>query len=170
MITGIPNHGNLRIGDSLTEGEDIRFTGVPSFAPEILRVVRPLDPLKAKHLGRALKQLAEEGTASVFKPMIGPDWTIGVVGNLQLDVIADRIRTEYGVQVQFEKIELLTARWVESDCEKALKTFIDSNKTSIARDHDDVIVFLARNTWHLGKTTEEWKQLKFNKIKEQALS
>jgi peptide chain release factor 3 len=109
-ILGIPNHGNLRIGDALTEGEDLVFTGIPSFAPELLRKVRPTDPLKAKHLGRALVQLAEEGAARVFKPRIGADWVVGVVGALQFEVMADRIRTEYDVPVIFEETSLYTAR------------------------------------------------------------
>jgi peptide chain release factor 3 len=89
-IIGIPNHGGLRIGDALTEGEVLRFTGIPSFAPELLRRVRPVDPMKAKHLGRALEQLAEEGAAQTFKMELGSDWIVGVVGGLQFDVLADR--------------------------------------------------------------------------------
>ncbi len=167
-IIGIPNHGNLRIGDALTEGEDIRFSRVPSFAPELLQRARPDDPLRAKHLGRALQQLAEEGAASVFKPMIGADWIVGVVGGLQFDVMADRIRTEYDVPVHFEQTELLTARWVEADDPQMLKKFIDANKAALGEDHDGDVVFLARNTWHLNKATEEWPNIRFQKTKEQA--
>src|SRR5260221_10307220 len=101
-ILGIPNHGNLRIGDALTEGEELRFTGIPSFAPELLKKVRPEDPMRAKHLGRALLQLAEEGAAQVFRPNFGNDWIVGVAGALQFDVLADRIRTEYNIPVHFE--------------------------------------------------------------------
>src|SRR5882672_471962 len=120
-IIGIPNHGNLRIGDALTEGEQLHFTGIPSFAPELLQTVRPEDPLKAKHLGRALQQLAEEGAASVFKPRFGTDWIVGVVGALQFEILADRIRSEYDVAVKFEKAELHTARWLRADDPAALK-------------------------------------------------
>ena len=105
-IIGIPNHGNLRIGDALTEGEEMSFIGIPSFAPELMRKVRPEDPLKAKHLGRALLQIAEEGAARVFKPVMDPDWIVGVVGSLQFDVLADRIRTEYDIPVRFEATSL----------------------------------------------------------------
>ena len=112
-IIGIPNHGNLRIGDALTEGEEMSFIGIPSFAPELMRKVRPEDPLKAKHLGRALLQIAEEGAARVFKPVMDPDWIVGVVGSLQFDVLADRIRTEYDIPVRFEATSLHTARWLE---------------------------------------------------------
>ena len=167
-IIGIPNHGNLRIGDALTEGEDIRFSGVPSFAPELLQRARPDDPLRAKHLGRALQQLAEEGAASVFKPMIGADWIVGVVGGLQFDVMADRIRTEYDVPVHFEQTELMTARWVEADDPQMLKKFVDANKAALGEDHDGDVVFLARNAWHLNKAIEEWPDVRFQKTKEQA--
>jgi len=164
-ILGVPNHGNLSIGDALTEGEDLTFTGIPSFAPEMLQKVRPDDPLKAKHLGRALVQLAEEGAARVFKPRIGADWVVGVVGSLQFDVMADRIRTEYGIPVHFEPTSLYTARWVESDDAQALKKFIDANQGSIADDHQDAPVFMARNAWHLDRTAEDNPAIRFLKTK-----
>lgn len=166
-IIGIPNHGNLRIGDALTEGENLHFTGIPSFAPELLRTARPDDPLKAKHLGRALQQLAEEGAAQVFKPGIGPNWIVGVVGSLQFDVLADRIRTEYDVPVRFENTELITARWVESDDPRAVKKFTDTNQASIATDHNGLPVFLARNAWHLESATERAPDVRLLKTREQ---
>ena len=166
-IIGIPNHGNLRIGDALTEGEDLHFTGIPSFAPELLQSARPDDPLKAKHLGRALQQLAEEGAAQVFKPHIGANWIVGVVGSLQFDVLADRIRTEYDVPVRFEATSLMTARWVESDDPQALKKFIDTNQVSIATDHNGLPVFLARNAWHLDSATERAPDVRLLKTREQ---
>ena len=166
-IIGIPNHGNLRIGDALTEGETLHFTGIPSFAPELLQIARPVDPMKAKHLGRALHQLAEEGAASVFKPRIGSDWIVGVVGSLQFEVMADRIRTEYGVPVHFEGTSLYTARWIEADDPTAIKQFIGKNEASVGNDHDDAPVFLARNAWHMGKAEEDWPNIRFRKTKEQ---
>ena len=169
-IIGIPNHGNLRIGDALTEGEDLRFTGIPNFAPELLQRARPDDPLKAKHLGRALQQLAEEGAASIFKPMVGADWIVGVVGPLQFDVLADRIRTEYDVPVHFERAGLLTARWVESNDRNLTRRFADANKVALARDHDGQSVFLARNAWHLDRTAEDWPGIRFLKIREPSLA
>ncbi|MBY0510689.1 MAG: peptide chain release factor 3 [Rhodospirillaceae bacterium] len=165
-IVGIPNHGNLRIGDTLTEGEALHFTGIPSFAPELLQTVRPTDPLRAKHLGRALQQLAEEGAASVFKPRFGTDWIVGVVGSLQFDVLADRIRTEYDVPVRFEQAELYTARWVTSDDAATLKSFMDSNRVAVADDHDNAPVFLARNAWHLNRTIDDNPKIKFLKTRE----
>jgi peptide chain release factor 3 len=167
-IIGIPNHGNLRIGDTLTEGERIQFAGVPSFAPELLRSVMPLDPMRAKHLGRALTQLAEEGVARVFRTRLGSNWIVGVLGALQFDVMADRIRTEYDVGVRFSPVELHTARWLEADDPRVLKKFIDKNPASIADDHDGTPVFLARNAWHLNKAAEDWTEIRLLKTLESA--
>ncbi|HPF47498.1 MAG TPA: peptide chain release factor 3 [Emcibacteraceae bacterium] len=168
-IIGIPNHGNLRIGDSLTEGENLKFTGIPSFTPEHIQTVRAEDPMKAKHLARALYQLAEEGAARVFKPVIGSEWYVGVVGILQFEVMADRIRTEYDVPCRFETTSLYTARWVESDDPFKLKKFIDSNKANMAEDHNGSPVFLARNSWRLDKAIEDNPDLRFLKTKEQLI-
>lgn len=166
-IIGIPNHGNLRIGDSLTEGEALYFTGIPSFAPEYIQTIRPDDPMKAKHLGRALYQLAEEGAARVFKPTIGSEWYVGVVGLLQFEVMADRIRHEYDVPCRFEETSLYTAVWVEGDDKQKLKAFIDKNKANMAEDHNGSPVFLARNAWRLDKAKDDNPELKFLKTKEQ---
>ena len=167
-IIGIPNHGNLRIGDTLTEGEDIHVVGIPSFAPEHLQRVRLDDPLRAKHLGQALLQLAEEGAARIFKPRMDSSWVVGVVGTLQFDVLADRIRTEYNLPVHFEETALHTARWLESDSHEMLDKFIEQNLPNIAEDHDGYPVFLARNAWHLDNSVENWPQVRFLATKEQA--
>lgn len=170
-IIGVPGHGNLRIGDSLCEGENVRFTGIPSFAPELLQRVRPEDPMKSKHLEKALIQLAEEGVARVFKPLMDSSWVVGVVGQLQFEVLADRIRTEYNIPVRFEQAALYTARWVASnEDEQALKSFTDDNKANLAYDHDEDPVFLARNAWHLDDVTEKYPKLSFNATKESALA
>ncbi|MCF8482673.1 MAG: peptide chain release factor 3 [Rhodospirillum sp.] len=166
-ILGVPNHGQLRIGDALTEGEALRFTGIPSFAPELLQKVRPIDPLRAKHLGRALQQIAEEGAARVFKPTIGSDWVVGVVGGLQFEVLADRIRTEFDVPVIFEPTTLYTARWVTAEDHLVLKKFLDGNQGAMAEDHDKDPVFMARNAWHLDRAQEDFPKVVFHKIKEQ---
>ncbi len=166
-IIGVPNHGTLRIGDSLTEGKEIRFTGIPSFAPELLQRVRPDDPMRAKHLGRALTQLAEEGAARVFRTNLGSDWIVGVVGALQFDVLADRIRTEYEIPVRFEPAALHTARWVEADDPLMLKRFAEANTASMAEDHDGAPVFLARNAWHLDRAGQDFPEIRFLKTKEQ---
>ncbi len=160
-IIGLPNYGGLRIGDALTEGEDLVFKDIPSFAPELMQRARPEDPLKAKHLSRALEQLAEEGAARIFKPVTDSDWVVGVVGALQFDVLKDRIRTEYEIPVKFEVTQLYTARWVSSNDNVALKKFIDSNQSAIAYDHDGDPVFMARNSWHLQDAMEKNKSIAF---------
>ena len=165
-IIGVPNHGNLAIGDTLTEGESLQFNGIPSFAPELLQRVRPEDPMRAKHLGRALFQLAEEGAARVFKPAMGGDWVIGVVGALQFEVLADRVRTEYQIPVKFEPAGLYTARWVEADDDRQIKDFLEKTRSEAAEDHTGAPVFLARNAWRLDKAQEDWPQLHFVKVKE----
>jgi peptide chain release factor 3 len=164
-IIGITTHGGLRIGDALTEGEDLHFTGIPNFAPELMQRVRPDDPLKAKHLGAALQQIAEEGGARVFKPVLDSAWIVGVVGSLQFDVLADRIRTEYNIPVKFEATQLHTARWLLSNDNGKLKQFVDLNRSSIAYDHDEDPVFLARNAWHLQDAEDKNKDIKFSATK-----
>ncbi len=160
-IIGLPNYGGLRIGDAFTEGEELVFTDIPSFAPELMQRARPDDPLKAKHLGKALEQLAEEGAARVFKPVFDSNWIVGVVGSLQFDVLADRIRTEYAIPVHFEETVLHTARWLKSDDTAKLKKFIDSNQAAIAHDHDNDPVFLARNAWHLQDALDKNPDIQF---------
>ena len=167
-IIGIPNHGNLRIGDTLTEGENIRFAGVPSFAPELLQSVYAVDPMRAKHLGRALTQLAEEGVARTFRTRLGSNWIVGVLGALQFEVMADRIRTEYDVEVRFSPVALYTARWLEADSPHVMKKFIDKNPSAIADDHDGTPVFLARNAWHLENAAKEAPDIRFLKTLESA--
>lgn len=167
-IVGIPNHGVLKIGDTLTEGENLHFTGIPSFAPELLKSVRATDPLKSKHLSNALLQIAEEGGASIFKPASGSEWIVGVVGNLQFEVMADRIRTEFNIPVIFEPTQYFTARWLKSDDKEQMQKFLDANKFNIATDYNGDDVFLARNAWHLNKTAEDFPKVQFLKTKEQA--
>ena len=167
-IIGIPNHGTLRIGDTLTEGEDITITGIPSFAPEILRRVRLEDPMKSKHLKRALEQLAEEGVTRVFKPLVGGDWIVGVVGALQLDVLAARIKTEYDLGVRFETSQFDTARWLAGDPAE-VKRFEDANRAALAEDHDGVKVFLARSGWDLDRMMKDWPSITFTATREQTV-
>jgi peptide chain release factor 3 len=165
-IIGIPNHGKLGIGDALTEGETLHFTGIPSFAPELLQRVRPTDPMRAKHLSRALEQLAEEGVARIFKPKIGGYYIVGVVGALQFDVLADRIQSEYEIPVVFETAGLYTARWVDADDPKLLAKFLAENEGYLAEDHTSAPVFLARNAWHLETAEKDWPQIRFQKTRE----
>jgi len=166
-IIGIPNHGTLRIGDTLTEGEAIRIRGIPNFAPEILRRARVEDPLKTKHLRRALEQLAEEGVTRIFKPLIGGDWIIGVVGPLQLDVLVARVKAEYDLGVRLEQAPYETARWIEATDPLRLKKFLDDNRSASAEDHDGAPIFLARNSWELRRMEKDWPDLQFKTVREQ---
>jgi len=164
-IIGLPNHGNLRIGDALTEGEDLHFTGIPSFAPELMQRAIAIDPLKAKHLSKALEQLAEEGAARIFKPLVDPNWIVGVVGALQFDVLTDRIRFEYDIPVKFEQTAHYAARWLSSEDPAQLKAFMDNNRAAVANDHDGDPVFLARNSWHLTDAEDKNPKIKFRAVK-----
>ncbi|WGF88708.1 peptide chain release factor 3 [Marinivivus vitaminiproducens] len=164
-IIGVPNHGVLRVGDALTEGEDLSFTGIPNFAPEILMRVRLEDPMRAKHLRRALEDLAEEGVTQVFKPMIGANWVVGVVGQLQLDVLLTRVEAEYGVKIAFEPAPYVTARWVDGD-RRDLERFVQAKKASLAEDRDGAPVFMARNLWDLDRAQQDWPDLTFTSTRE----
>ncbi|ABG32763.1 peptide chain release factor 3 [Roseobacter denitrificans] len=164
-IIGIPNHGQLRIGDTLTEGEAIRVTGIPSFAPELLQTARAGDPLKAKHLEKALMQFAEEGAAKVFKPAIGSGFVVGVVGQLQFEVLASRIELEYGLPVRFEASQFTSARWVSGD-KQAVDKFTESNKQHIATDHDGDTVYLTRLQWDIDRVERDHPQVKLTATKE----
>ncbi|HVB16312.1 MAG TPA: peptide chain release factor 3 [Stellaceae bacterium] len=165
-IIGIPNHGTLRVGDTLTEGADIRVTGLPSFAPEILRRVHIEDPMKSKHLRHALEQLADEGVTRVFKPTNGSDWIIGVVGALQLDVLQARLSAEYGLATRLDGAPYEAARWLDGE-RAELDRFRARNGAALAEDHDGVPVFMARNAWDLRTTIEEWPALRFRATREQ---
>jgi peptide chain release factor 3 len=167
-IIGIPNHGSLRIGDTLTEGAEIRVAGIPSFAPEILRRVRIDDPMKSKHLRHALGQLAEEGVTRVFKPASGGDWIVGVVGALQLDVLTARLQAEYGLATRLDGAPYQAARWLDADDPAELDRFRLRHPSASAEDHDGVPVFLARNAWDLRTTIEEWPALRFKETREQS--
>ena len=164
-IIGIPNHGQLRIGDALTEGEGLRFTGIPSFAPELLQGVRAGDPMKAKHLEKALMQFAEEGAAKVFKPMIGSGFIVGVVGALQFDVLASRIEAEYSLPVRFEGSQFSSARWVQGPKAEVDK-LINVNKQHIATDHDGDVVFLTRLQWDIDRVVRDYPDLRLTATKE----
>ena len=165
-VVGIPNHGTLRIGDTLTEGEDFNFVGVPSFAPEIVRRVRLTDAMKAKKLKEALQQMSEEGVVQVFRPRDGAPALVGVVGALQLDVLKARLEAEYSLPVEFEVSEFQLARWVSSDDRKKLDTFIAANTSSIADDVDGDPVYLARNEFYLGYTKERAEGIEFSNVKD----
>lgn len=164
-IIGIPNHGQLRIGDALTEGEMLHFTGIPSFAPELLSGVRALDPMKAKHLEKALMQFAEEGAAKVFKPMIGSGYIVGVVGQLQFEVLASRIEQEYSLPVRFEPSQFTSARWVAGPKDE-MEKMVNINKGHVAVDSDGATVFLTRLKWDIDRIERDYPLLKLTATKE----
>ncbi len=164
-IIGIPNHGQLRIGDTLTEGEMIRATGIPSFAPELLQGIRAGDPMKAKHLEKALMQFAEEGAAKVFKPNIGSGFIVGVVGALQFEVLASRIEMEYGLPVRFEQSQFTSARWVAGS-RAAVDKFVNANKQHISYDHDGDVVYLTRLQWDIDRVERDYPDIKLTATKE----
>jgi peptide chain release factor 3 len=166
-VVGIPNHGTLRIGDTLTEGEDITFVGVPSFAPEILRRVRLTDAMKAKKLKEALQQMSEEGVVQVFRPRDGAPALVGVVGQLQLDVLKARLDAEYGLPVDFDVSEFQLARWISSDDRKTARyAFVAQNGSGVADDVDGDPVFLAKNEFYLGYTRERAEGINFASVKD----
>ena len=164
-IMGIPNHGQLRIGDALTEGEALRFTGIPSFAPELLQTCRAGDPLKAKHLEKALMQFAEEGAAKIFKPSFGSGFIVGVVGALQFEVLASRIELEYGLPVRFEASQFTSARWVTGN-KAAVDKFINANKQHMAIDNDGDQVFLTRMQWDIDRVVRDYPDVTLSATKE----
>ncbi len=164
-IIGIPNHGQLRIGDTLTEGEMLRVTGIPSFAPELLQGVRAGDPMKAKHLEKALMQFAEEGAAKVFKPMIGSGFIVGVVGALQFDVLASRIELEYGLPVRFEPSQFTSARWITGP-KDVVDAFVNANKGHVGYDNDGDLVYLTRLQWDIDRIERDYPELTLSAVKE----
>ena len=164
-IIGIPNHGQLRIGDTLTEGENLRVTGIPSFAPELLQACRAGDPMKAKHLDKALMQFAEEGAAKVFKPMIGSGFVVGVVGQLQFEVLASRIELEYGLPVRFEPTQFTSARWITGPKE-AVDDFVNKNKGHISYDNDGDLVYMTRLQWDIDRVQRDHPELTLSATKE----
>ncbi|WP_068076144.1 peptide chain release factor 3 [Novosphingobium lentum] len=164
-IIGIPNHGTLRVGDTLSERNDVRFTGLPNFAPEILRRIALNDPTKTKQLRKALDDLSEEGVIQVFYPEIGAQWIVGVVGQLQLEVLISRLEAEYKVDARLESSPFDTARWVKGS-EAAIKAFTDINKSNLAHDRDGDPVFMARSAWDVGYQQERNPELTFSATKE----
>ncbi len=165
-VVGIPNHGTLRIGDTLTDGDDLNFLGVPYFAPEILRRVRLEDAMKAKKLRQALQELAEEGVVQLFRPHDGSPAIVGVVGTLQLDVLQARLGAEYGIRVGFEATPYSVARWVSSDDKPALARFLAVNRSAISEDVDGDPVFLATSPFMMRRTTDHSPELSFADVKD----
>jgi len=167
-IIGIPNHGSLRVGDTLTEGEALTFTGIPNFAPEILRRVKLGDPTKTKQLRNALNDMAEEGVTQIFRPLIGSQWIVGVVGQLQLEVLISRLQAEYKVDAGFEPSPWETARWLAADDPAKLEAFVDQHRSAIAEDRDGAPVYLARDAWELNYTSQRNPDVRFTATRERS--
>ncbi|MDA0705828.1 MAG: peptide chain release factor 3 [Proteobacteria bacterium] len=160
-IIGLHNHGTINIGDSFSEGEVLRFTGIPNFAPEIFRRAVLKDPLRLKALHKGLAQLCEEGATQLFKPMRNNDLILGAVGPLQFEVVAHRLLDEYKVECQFEAINVATARWVICDDPKMLAEFERKAHDNLAVDHGDSLVYVAPTRVNLSLTEERWPDIKF---------
>ncbi|MGV0981189.1 MAG: peptide chain release factor 3 [Polynucleobacter sp.] len=167
-IIGLPNHGLLRLGDTLTEGEQLQFTGLPFFAPEIFRMVESADPLRSKQLRTGLMQLGEEGAIQVFRPMTGGTMLLGAFGQLQFEVVSHRLQTEYGAEVRLLPARYNLARWVSSDDPIALKKFIQENIHRMAEDVVGASVFLASHKSELDVAQQRWKSIQFHALREHA--
>jgi peptide chain release factor 3 len=164
-VIGIPNHGVLRVGDSLSQSGLLRFAGLPNFAPEILQRVRVTDPLKAKHLKKALEGLAEEGVTQLFRPILGADFIVGAVGPLQFEVMADRLGGEYALDVVFEPAPYAEARWL-SGAKADLDDFSGKHRTAMAEDIDAQLVFLAKSAWEINYLAERFPKISFLRTRE----
>jgi peptide chain release factor 3 len=167
-IIGLHNHGTINIGDTFTEGEQLAFTGIPSFAPELFRRAVLKDPLKMKALQKGLAQLCEEGATQLFKPLRNNDLILGAVGQLQFEVVAFRLQDEYNVQCVFDTIGVHTARWVSCDDAKTLAEFQQRTYENLALDHGGALVYLAPSRVNLHLTLERWPAVTFRETREHA--
>ncbi len=164
-IIGIPNHGQLQIGDTLTEGEALSFTGIPYFAPELFRAARLRDPLRAKQLRKGLQELGEEGAIQVFERE-GGELILGAVGALQFEIVAERLKSEYGVDAIFEPVELYTVRWLTFDDDAARSRFLREQALRIGRDGDGNLVYLASSRYNLEVVMEQSSGVHFHATRE----
>jgi peptide chain release factor 3 len=167
-IIGIPNHGLLQLGDTLTEGEKLQFTGLPFFAPEIFKMVETADPLRTKQLRDGLMQLGEEGAIQVFKPLIGGQMLLGAFGQLQFEVVAHRLKSEYNAEVRLLPARYSISRWVSSANPLVLKKFIQENSHRISEDVVGAPVFLAAHKSELDVAQQLWKEVEFHALREHA--
>jgi peptide chain release factor 3 len=167
-VIGIPNHGVLQLGDTLTEGETLQFTGLPFFAPEIFYAVELADPMRSKQLRNGLAQLGEEGAIQVFRPHAGGALLLGAVGQLQLEVVAHRLKHEYGVDARLAPTRHKFARWVTCEDERELKRFIDSNAHRVAYDVVEAPTFLAGHAPELTAAQDNWTRVRFHALREHA--
>jgi peptide chain release factor 3 len=169
-IIGLHNHGTIRIGDTFTQGEDLAFTGIPNFAPELFRRAVLKDPLKMKQLQKGLSQLCEEGATQLYRPLNNNDLILGAVGVLQFDVVAQRLKDEYKVDCSFENVSVNTARWVESDDAKAMEKFRDKAAQNLALDHSDELVYIAPTRVNLQMAMEKFPEIRFHSTREHGIN
>ena len=165
-IIGLHNHGTIQIGDTFTEGEDLKFTGIPHFAPEMFRRVRAVDPLKAKQLQKGLQQLSEEGAVQLFQPLKNNDLVLGAVGQLQFEVVMFRLKDEYKVDCLYEPVSVQTARWVECDDQKMLDDFRRKGHDNLGIDGAGLLTYLAPTRVNLSLTEERWPDIRFRATRE----
>ncbi len=165
-IIGLHNHGTINIGDSFSEGESIRFSGIPSFAPEIFKRAILKDPLKLKALKKGLAQLCEEGATQLFRPLSSNDLILGAVGPLQFDVVAHRLKDEYRVDCRFEPINVTTARWIDVEDDGVLQEFQRKAHDNLALDHSESLVYIAPSKVNLNLTEERWPDITFRETRE----
>ncbi|MFO7728806.1 MAG: peptide chain release factor 3 [Desulfonatronovibrio sp.] len=165
-IIGIHNHGTIKIGDTLSTQKELKFTGIPNFAPEFFQRVILRNPLKSKQLEKGLKQLTEEGAIQLFRPVSGNDYILGAVGALQFDVTAARLQAEYGVEASYEPLDFSTVRWIDSDNKKALKDFRQRYFTSLVEDIEGYPAMLFASKWRLERAKEEWPDIRFMEVRE----
>ena len=165
-IIGIHNHGTIKIGDTFTDKEPLKFTGIPNFAPEHFRRVVLQNPLKMKQLQKGLLQMAEEGAVQVFRPIVGNDYILGAVGVLQFEVTMTRLKAEYGVDATYEPLGYTLARWVTSDNKQQLREFEKKTKFHLALDAEGHLSYLAEGSWRLAHTQELFPDVVFHKTRE----
>ncbi|MBU0944028.1 MAG: peptide chain release factor 3 [Proteobacteria bacterium] len=165
-IIGLHNHGTIKIGDTFTQKEELKFTGIPNFAPEHFRRVLIKNPMKMKQLQKGMQQLAEEGAIQVFRPVIGSSYIMGAVGILQFEVTVARLKNEYGVEAIYEPIDFQAARWVHCNDKKRLAEFEQKNQAALAIDAEGFLTYLAQNEWMLNFFMEKWPDIEFHKTRE----
>lgn len=165
-IIGLYNHGTIQVGDSFSEGELLKFTGIPFFAPELFRRAVLKDPLRMKALQKGLEQLSEEGATQLFRPLDSNDLILGAVGVLQFDVVAHRLKSEYNVECTFEPVQVATARWIYCDDRKKLEEFERKAAHNLARDGAGQLTYLAPTRVNLDLTMERWPDVRFAATRE----
>ena len=165
-IIGLHNHGTIQIGDTFTSGEDLQFTGIPHFAPELFRRIRLKDPMKMKALQKGLQQLSEEGSTQVFSPLRSTDLIVGAVGQLQFDVVAYRLQDEYKVEAIYEPVNVYTARWVEADDPRKLEEFRKKAEDNLSQDGGGYLTYLAPTRVNLSLMEERWPDIRFRATRE----